>query len=224
MARIRRASAPRAGGGCAALRSAWGGRAHRRRQAHEQGLAVCGVLGDGATGKSGDVPLKRDSQGSGPLSGCGQSPPFPLRDDFVDTAVPWSAGRHASVPRRAARPPFKGKPPRKQLSPAINPKIRRAIFSSAFAPQGQTASNTHPRSAPCPTGARQRRPTRRRRQAPAREPATVCPRARPKRNAPQPACPRRMGQTGVTPAPTALSAGTAGPPPQKPPQTTGSCS
>ena len=102
--------------------------------------------------------------------------------------------------------------------------IRRAILSSAFAPQGQTASNTHPLSAPCPTGARQRRPTRRRRQAPAREPVAVCSHTRPKRNAPQPACPRRMGQTGVTPAPTALSAGTAGPPPQKPPQTTGSCS
>ena len=31
-------------------------------------------------------------------------------------------------------------------------KIRRAALSSAFAPTGQTASNTHTRSAPCPQG------------------------------------------------------------------------
>ena len=39
----------------------------------------------------------------------------------------------------------------------------------------------------------------------------VCPRARRKRNEPQPVCPRLVGQTGVTPEPTALAAGTAGP-------------
>ena len=188
-----------------------------------RGLAVCGVLGDGRRENGRRFP-KRDSQGSGPLSGCGQSPPFPLRDDFVDTAVPWSAGRHASVPRARRPTTVQGQTAPQTTFSRDKPMIRRAILSSAFAPQGQTASNTHPRSAPCPTGARQRRPTRRRRQAPAREPVTVCPHTRPKRNAPQPACPRRMGQTGVTPAPTALSAGTAGLPPQKPPQATGSCS
>ena len=49
-----------------------------------------------------------------------------------------------------------------------------------------------------------------RRQAPAIEPAAVCPHARRKRNAPQPVCPLLVGQTGVTPEPKALSAGTAG--------------
>ena len=37
----RRASAPRAGGGRAALRFGWGGSGSRRRQAHEQGPAAC---------------------------------------------------------------------------------------------------------------------------------------------------------------------------------------
>ena len=183
-------------------------------------------------------------------------------------------------PGRAARPPFKGKPPRKQLSPAINPrsgapysaaplprrgKQRRIRTPAApLAPPGQgsvaqraagdrlllmsllpsaptPAPSETPRSLPAPGAwGRQASPPRRRhcppappahlpknhrrRQAPAREPVAVCSHTRPKRNAPQPACPRRMGQTGVTPAPTALSAGTADPPPQKPPQTTGSCS
>ena len=44
----RRAPAPRAGGGRAAFRFGWGGGAGRRRQAHEQGPAACGALGDAA--------------------------------------------------------------------------------------------------------------------------------------------------------------------------------
>ena len=51
---------------------------------------------------------------------------------------------------------------------------------------------------------------RRRRQAPARGPVAVSPLLCPNRNAPQPACPLRVGQTGVTPEPKALAAGTAG--------------
>ena len=49
---------PTSRGGCAAFRSEWGGGAHRRRQAHEQGLAVCGVLGNGATGERMPLPKK----------------------------------------------------------------------------------------------------------------------------------------------------------------------
>src|SRR5699024_8487096 len=45
--RDRRAPAPRAGGGRSAFRFGWGGEASRRRQAHEQGPAACGVLGTG---------------------------------------------------------------------------------------------------------------------------------------------------------------------------------
>ena len=48
LARIRRTPAPRAGGGCAAFRFGWGGGGSRRRQAHEQGPAACGALGDAA--------------------------------------------------------------------------------------------------------------------------------------------------------------------------------
>ena len=44
----RRAPAPRAGGGRAAFRFRWGGGGSRRRQAHEQGPATCGALGDAA--------------------------------------------------------------------------------------------------------------------------------------------------------------------------------
>ena len=53
----------------------------RRRQVHEQGLAACGVWGDGETGRRGRWPgsPKRDSQGTGPLGGCGQSPPVSPR-------------------------------------------------------------------------------------------------------------------------------------------------
>ena len=43
-----RAQAPRAGGLGAAFRFGWGGEGSRRRQAHEQGPAACGALGDAA--------------------------------------------------------------------------------------------------------------------------------------------------------------------------------
>ena len=58
-----------------------GGRARTRRTAHEQGPSACGVLGDGRRGDERRSP-KRDSQGSGPLSGRGQSPPFSRRDGW----------------------------------------------------------------------------------------------------------------------------------------------
>ena len=58
-----------------------GGRARTRRTADEQGPSACGVLGDGRRGDERRSP-KRDSQGSGPLSGRGQSPPFSRRDGW----------------------------------------------------------------------------------------------------------------------------------------------
>ena len=149
MARGRRTPAPRAGGGRAAFRSGRGGGGSRRRQAHEQGLAACGVLG-----KRLPSP-KRDSQGSGPLSGCGQSPPFPLREDCADAAASWSAGRHASVfpPRRACRTalegqtapqtalprdkPKSGAPTLKRLCPAGANSVESAHRQRPLAPAGQ---------------------------------------------------------------------------------------
>ena len=101
---------------------------------------------------------KRDSQGMDPLSGCGQSPPFSPRDGGRNAAASWSVGRCVLPPRRAVRPFLKGKPLRKQLSPATNQNQARQLCS-AFAPQGQTASPPHTGSAPCPRGTRQRRPT-----------------------------------------------------------------
>ena len=71
--------------------------------------------------------------------------------------------------RRACQPFLKGRPPHNMLFP-VNPPKSGAPHSSAFAPPGQTASPPHPRSAPCPIGARQRRPTR---AVPARHPSST---------------------------------------------------
>ena len=141
--------------------------------------------------------------------------------------------------RRACQPFLKGRPPHNMLFP-VNPPKSGAPHSSAFAPPGKTASPPHPRSAPCPIGARQRRPTRavparhpsstsaasarpalpstptspppnhRRRQAPARGLAAVCALHRPTRNAKKRPCPLLVGHGCVDPEPTALAAGTAG--------------
>ena len=99
---------------------------------------------------------KRDSQGSGPLSGCGQSPPFPPRDGFVDSAASWSAGRHASVPpaRLPAVPdgqnapqtalsrdkPKSGAPTLKRFCPAGANSVDPAHRQHILAPRGKDAS------------------------------------------------------------------------------------
>ena len=57
-ARGTRTHAPRAGGMGASFRSAWGGGAGRRRQAHEQGPAACGRFGGRETGKDEAGPQK----------------------------------------------------------------------------------------------------------------------------------------------------------------------
>ena len=46
------------------FRSGWGGGCSRRRQAHEQGPAACGVLGDGGRGKTEAIPKKGFSRES----------------------------------------------------------------------------------------------------------------------------------------------------------------
>ena len=138
------------------FRSEGNSRGSRRRQAHAQGPAACGVGGRGDGGIAGSP--KRDSQGIDPLGGCGQSPPVSPRDGGRNAAASWSVGRCVLPPRRAVRPFLKGKPLRKQLSPATNQNQARQLCS-AFAPQGQTASPPHTGSAPCPRGTRQCRPT-----------------------------------------------------------------
>ena len=198
-------------GGCAAFRSEWGGGGNRRRQAHKQGLAACGVLEVWSRGKTAAVPPKRDSQGMNPLSGCGQRPPFSPRDGCVNAVASWSAGRHASVPpARLPAVPDMQAPPLPTLS-RDTPKIRRATLQR-FCPQGQTASLSHTCSAPCPCGARQRRPTPRlcRRQAllvglPPSIPATTP--TGTNRSIPAPFV---TGRGCVNTEPTALSAGAAG--------------
>ena len=52
----------------ASLRFLRGRRGRRRRQAHEQGLAACGVLGDGGNGKMTAAPQKGILKGLGRLS------------------------------------------------------------------------------------------------------------------------------------------------------------
>ena len=123
---------------------------------------------------------KRDTQGTGPLGGCGQSPPVSPRDGCENEAVAGRAGsfrraRSAPVPRapgasasprrmrantqsgfspssrRACQPFLKGKSPPKQHFSANQPKPG-APHSSAFAPPGQTASPPHPAAPLAPLG------------------------------------------------------------------------
>ena len=82
----------------ASFRSGWSGGGNRRRQAHAQGLAACGV-GDGAAGKNGCRSPKRDSQGIDPLSGCGQSPP----GRQCRLTAPLARSRRLSAPRAGGR-------------------------------------------------------------------------------------------------------------------------
>src|SRR5699024_2421272 len=93
------------------------------RPPHEQGAGVLRFVPNGAVervdggrptsrgrppaafwgrgdGENGRWFPKRDSQGSGPLSGCGQSPPFSPRDVWGMKAV---AGRVGSCPWRARK-------------------------------------------------------------------------------------------------------------------------
>ena len=72
-----RAQAPRAGGLGAAFRFGWGGGGSRRRQAHEQGPAACGALGDAA------LPF-----GQGALPVCGVDAVCPAGKG----AAEWRAG------------------------------------------------------------------------------------------------------------------------------------
>ena len=80
--------------------------------------------------------LKRDPQGSGPLSGCGQSPPGSLRDGCVNLVVPWSAGRHASVPRARRPTTVQGQTAPQTTFSRDKPMIRRAT-QQRLCPQGK---------------------------------------------------------------------------------------
>ena len=134
----------------AAVRSAWGGGGRRRRQAHEQGLAACGVGGRGPRETAGSP--KRDSQGSGPLSGCGQSPPVSPRDGCVGAAASWSAGRYASSFRRACQTVPDGQSAPQTALSRDTPKIRRANSEALLPRRGKQRRSRTPAAYPCPAG------------------------------------------------------------------------
>ena len=104
------------------FRSGWDGGWSRRRQAHEQGPAACGVLGDGGRGKTEAVPKKGFSRDESLER---------VRAEPAVLPAGWLRGRGGLMERRTARfrspgaptkPFLKGKPLRKQLSPANHPK------------------------------------------------------------------------------------------------------
>ena len=128
-------------------------------------------------------------------------------------SAPGAWGRQASPPRQRHCPPalpaHLPKNHRRRQAPAREPvTVCPHTRPKRNAPQpvcprlvGQTGVT--PAQRHCPPALPAHLPkNHRRRQAPAREPVTVCSHTRPKRNAPQPACPGIVGQTGVTPAPT----------------------
>ncbi len=130
--------------------------------------------GNGGRGKTNAASQKGIPKGLVPWAGAGRARRSP-RGMVAWTRRPRGAqdGMLPS-PGAPAKPFLKRRPFIHPTFPPRQTKIRRAN-SEALLPAGQTASNTHTGSAPCPTGARQRRPTRRRRQAPAIEPARRLP-------------------------------------------------
>ena len=138
-----------------------------------------------------------------PLSGCGQSPPFPPRDGCVDSVASWSAKGYASVlPARLSTVPD-GQSAPTPCSLSRHTKIRRANSEAPLPRRGKQRRFRTLAAYPCPRRARMRHSTRRRRQAPAPEPAAVCSHHRPNRTAPQHTRPLLMGRVCVNPAPKA---------------------
>ena len=97
-----------------------------------------------------------------PLSGCGQSPPFPPRDGCVDSVASWSAKGYASVlPARLSTVPDGQSAPTPLLAPAIHPKIRRANSEAPLPRRGKQRRFRTLAAYPCPRRARMRHSTRR---------------------------------------------------------------
>ena len=86
------------------------------------------------------------------MGGCGQSPPVSPRDGCVASAASWGAKGYASVfpARLPAVPDWQSAPTFCSLPRRLQNQARQ--LCSVFAPQGQTASNTHTGSAPLPAG------------------------------------------------------------------------
>ena len=121
LARIRRTPAPRAGGGLASFRFCPAAERVHGRRPTSRGRPPAAFWGDGRRGENGRCFPKRDSQGSGPLSGCGQSPqcrrPVPLAR-IRRTSAPRAGGGLASFRFCPAaerihggRPTSRGRPP-----------------------------------------------------------------------------------------------------------------
>ena len=135
-------------------------------------------FGGRETGKGEAGFPKRDSQGMDPLGGCGQSPPVSPRDGRGKTRPREKRGdglcpvherwKRADAPCPPQKMERRVSPsPARRQSPLMGNALGGTAFfrdiptsgaplCSAFAPMGQTASNTHTRSAPCPPRARQR--------------------------------------------------------------------
>ena len=229
----RRASAPRAGGGRAALRFGWGGSGSRRRQAHEQGPAACKGV------RLATPPCPR--QGQGGAAGVRDRRCSPLRGKsaselarlILEASRERAEGRGA-LPIRYGRQARRGtgKGQRRTSGAGIRARPATAFprrYKPAFRsfrtpcfpchPAGRTAGSARTRSRDQSLenpflGNRRflRRPVPqncRRRQVPAREPAAVYSLYRPNRNEPQHTHPLLVGWVCVEPEPTALAGGPA---------------
>ena len=116
-----------------------------------RGLPPAAFWGPGIGGERADSP-KRDSQGMNPLSGCGQSPPFPLRDGRQNRAcgrggtLAFAGTKNCKTPRPLPRPPARlptvpdGQSAPTPCSLPRQPKIRRATLKR-FCPNGANSVN-----------------------------------------------------------------------------------
>ena len=224
----RRAPAPRAGGGRAALRFGWGGSGSRRRQAHEQGPAACkGMRWATLPCPAGarDAAGVRDRRCS-PLRGKSASE---LARLILEASRERAEGRGA-LPIRYGRQARRGtgKGQRRTSSAGIRARPATAFprrYNPAFRsfptpcfpchPAGRTAGSARTRSRDQSLenpflGDGSRFPQRRRRQAPARGPAAVYSLHRPNRTETQSARPLLMGRACVNTEPKALASDTIG--------------
>ena len=217
----------------ASFRSAWSDGAGRRRQAHEQGPAACKGV------RLATLPCPRQGQGGAagvrdrrcsPLRGKSASE---LARLILEASRERAEGRGA-LPIRYGRQARRGtgKGQRRTSGAGIRARPATAFprrYKPAFRsfrtpcfpchPAGRTAGSARTRSRDSSlenpilgngsVSLQPRTPKRRRRQAPAFEPAAVYSFYRPNRNEPQHTHPLLVGWVCVEPEPTALAGGPA---------------
>ena len=118
----------------ASLRFLRGGRGRRRRQAHEQGLAACGVLGDGEAGKDEAGPPKGIPKGLVPWAGAGRARWSPA-GRHGENAAAEEMGKGFALSGAPAKPPDGQIAWGEQLFPRYT-HIRRAALQR-LCPQGK---------------------------------------------------------------------------------------